>query len=52
MRQFDLISTIVGYMEDLGWEPYQCDHEDANGQFELNWTYADAKTTCDRHVFF
>ncbi|MGB5973670.1 MAG: type III glutamate--ammonia ligase, partial [Nodosilinea sp.] len=52
MRQFDLISTVVGYMEDLGWEPYQCDHEDANGQFELNWTYGDARTTCDRHVFF
>ncbi|MEN8447313.1 MAG: type III glutamate--ammonia ligase [Cyanobacteria bacterium J06555_13] len=52
MRQFDLISTVVGYMEDLGWEPYQCDHEDANGQFELNWGYADARTTCDRHVFF
>jgi glutamine synthetase type III len=52
MRQFDLISTLVTYMEQLGWEPYQCDHEDANGQFELNWTYADAKTTCDRHVFF
>ena len=52
MRQFDLISTVVGYMEALGWEPYQCDHEDAYGQFELNWSYADAKTTCDRHVFF
>lgn len=52
MRQFDLISTVVSYMEDLGWEPYQCDHEDANGQFELNWGYSDAKTTCDRHVFF
>ena len=52
MRQFDLISTLVTYMEALGWEPYQCDHEDANGQFELNWTYSDARTTCDRHVFF
>ena len=52
MRQFDLISTLVDYMEQLGWEPYQCDHEDANGQFELNWTYSDAQTTCDRHVFF
>lgn len=52
MRQFDLISTIVSYMEQLGWEPYQCDHEDANGQFELNWTYNDALTTADRHVFF
>lgn len=52
MRQFDLISQIVGYLEDLGWEPYQCDHEDANGQFEINWTYSDARTTADRHVFF
>ena len=52
MRQFDLISTLVEYMEQLGWGPYQCDHEDANGQFELNWTYSDARTTGDRHVFF
>ncbi|NEQ51699.1 MAG: type III glutamate--ammonia ligase [Leptolyngbya sp. SIO3F4] len=52
MRQFDLISTLVEYMEQLGWGPYQCDHEDANGQFEINWTYSDARTTCDRHVFF
>ncbi|MEM6352616.1 MAG: type III glutamate--ammonia ligase [Cyanobacteria bacterium P01_D01_bin.14] len=52
MRQFGLISQLVEYMEQLGWEPYQCDHEDANGQFELNWSYSDAKTTCDRHVFF
>ncbi|MGB3293631.1 MAG: type III glutamate--ammonia ligase [Phormidesmis sp.] len=52
MRQFDLISTVVGYMEALGWEPYQCDHEDANGQFELNWGYSEAKVTGDRHTFF
>jgi len=52
MRQFDFISTIVTYLEHLGWEPYQCDHEDANGQFEINWTYSDALVTADRHVFF
>ncbi|WP_204137008.1 type III glutamate--ammonia ligase [Halomicronema sp. CCY15110] len=52
MRQYDFISTLVTYMEDLGWEPYQCDHEDANGQFEINWTYNDARVTADRHVFF
>ncbi|HEY9646678.1 MAG TPA: type III glutamate--ammonia ligase [Chroococcidiopsis sp.] len=52
MRQFDFISTLVGYMEGLGWGPYQCDHEDANGQFEINWTYDDALVTADRHVFF
>ncbi|HEY9643549.1 MAG TPA: type III glutamate--ammonia ligase [Coleofasciculaceae cyanobacterium] len=52
MRQFGFISTLVSYMEQLGWEPYQCDHEDANGQFELNWTFNEALVTCDRHVFF
>ncbi|MBF2098923.1 MAG: type III glutamate--ammonia ligase [Gloeomargaritaceae cyanobacterium C42_A2020_066] len=52
MRQFDLISTLVKAMENLGWGPYQCDHEDANGQFEINWTYSDALTTADRHAFF
>jgi glutamine synthetase type III len=52
MRQFDFISTLVGYMEELGWEPYQCDHEDANGQFEINWTFNDALKTGDRQVFF
>ena len=37
---------------DLGWNPYQNDHEDANGQFEMNWDYSDCLITADRHVFF
>ncbi|MBE9046500.1 type III glutamate--ammonia ligase [Pleurocapsales cyanobacterium LEGE 10410] len=52
MRQFDFLATIIEYLEQLGWEPYQCDHEDGNGQFEINWKYSDALTTGDRHVFF
>jgi len=36
----------------LGWSPYQNDHEDANGQFEMNWQYDDALVTADRHSFF
>jgi glutamine synthetase len=52
MRRYPLISELIGAMEELGWGPYQADHEDANGQFELNWTYADALTTADRHAFF
>jgi glutamine synthetase len=39
-------------MLTLGWNPYQNDHEDANGQFEMNWDYADALVTADRHAFF
>jgi glutamine synthetase type III len=52
MRQFALIGPLLTAMEDLGWGPYQADHEDANGQFEINWTFADALTTADRHAFF
>jgi glutamine synthetase type III len=52
MRRFGLIGPLLTAMEQLGWGPYQADHEDANGQFEINWTFADALTTADRHAFF
>ena len=52
MRQYDLIKEICDSMINLGWDPYQNDHEDANGQFEMNWDYSDSLTTADRHVFF
>ncbi|HTW69570.1 MAG TPA: type III glutamate--ammonia ligase [Acetobacteraceae bacterium] len=52
MRRYDIIAEICDAMLALGWQPYQNDHEDANGQFEMNWHYAGALTTADRHVFF
>lgn len=52
MRRFDVISEICDGMLALGWGAYQNDHEDANGQFEMNWNYADALVTADRHAFF
>ncbi|MBT6095269.1 MAG: type III glutamate--ammonia ligase [Rhodospirillaceae bacterium] len=52
MRRYDVVSEICDYMLQLGWGPYQNDHEDANGQFEMNWDYDDALKTADRHVFF
>jgi len=52
MRQYSLIKEICDSMIKLGWGPYQNDHEDANGQFEMNWNYSDSLTTADRHVFF
>ena len=52
MRRYDVISEICDAMIDLGWQPYQNDHEDANGQFEMNWEYDDCLRTADRHVFF
>ena len=52
MRRYDVIKEICDSMIKLGWKPYQNDHEDANGQFEMNWHYSDCLTTADRHVFF
>ncbi len=52
MRRYDVITEICDAMLSLGWEPYQNDHEDANGQFEMNWLFNDALKTADQHVFF
>lgn len=52
MRRYDVIAEICDAMQALGWGPYQNDHEDANGQFEMNWEYDDALVTADRHAFF
>ena len=52
MRRYDLIKEICDSMLTLGWGPYQNDHEDANGQFEMNWNYDDCLVTADRHTFF
>ncbi len=52
MRQYPVIGKICDSMLEMGWNPYQSDHEDSNGQFEMNWDYDDALKTADRHVFF
>ena len=51
-RRYDIVAEICDALASLGWGPYQNDHEDANGQFEMNWDYADALVTADRHAFF
>lgn len=52
MRRLDVITEICTTMVKLGWGPYQNDHEDANGQFEINWNFSDALTTADQLAFF
>ena len=52
MRRYDVIAEICDHMLELGWEPYQNDHEDAVGQFEMNWAFDDALRTADKHSFF
>ena len=48
MRRYDVIAEICDYMLEMGWNPYQNDHEDANGQFEMNWEYDDVLKTADK----
>ncbi|MFD1331700.1 type III glutamate--ammonia ligase [Methylopila musalis] len=52
MRRYDVITEICDAMVQLGWKPYQNDHEDANGQFEMNWNYGPALQTADQHAFY
>ena len=56
---FKGIANVMDYLRDMmdgmrrvGWDVYQSDHEDANGQYEINFVYADALTTADRYTFF
>lgn len=49
-RMYDHLTAVSDAMVELGWGPYASDHEDGNGQFEQNFTHADALTTADRVV--
>ena len=51
-RNLDFVSQVARNITALGWNNYATDHEDANGQFEQNFDFSDALTTCDRAIFF
>jgi glutamine synthetase len=51
-RQYEFLTTVSRYCNELGWGNYANDHEDANGQFEQNFTFDDALVSCDRAIFF
>ena len=49
-RMYDHLTGVSAAMNEMGWANYANDHEDANGQFEQNFAYADALTTADRVI--
>jgi glutamine synthetase len=51
-RNYEFLTTLSRYANELGYGNYANDHEDANGQFESNFAYDDALVTCDRAIFF
>ncbi len=50
-RSRAFLEAFVSSLQAVGFDVYQIDHEDANGQFEVNYTYADALTSADRFTF-
>jgi len=51
LSNFSWLDKMATSIDDLGWGLYSFDHEDANGQFEFDFNYADAVTSCDRFTF-
>jgi glutamine synthetase len=52
LDNFNWLDKVASCISDLGWDLYSFDHEDANGQYEFDFRYADALTMCDRLIFF
>jgi glutamine synthetase len=52
LDNFTWLDKVATCISDLGWDLYSFDHEDANGQYEFDFRYADALTMCDRFIFF
>ena len=52
LDNYKILDRIVSAMNDLGWDVYSFDHEDAQGQFETDFTYCDALKMADRLTFF
>ena len=48
----EYLQELTRSLNGLGWGVYQTDHEDANGQYEINFDYQDALMTADRITFF
>lgn len=48
----DFLMELRSALEGANIDVYQIDHEDANGQFEMNFTYADGLRTADNLTYF
>ena len=46
------LEQLIASLQEVDFDVYQIDHEDANGQFEINYTYSDALNAADKYVFF
>ena len=52
LANLPVVRELIHEMNRLGWGVYQTDHEDGNGQFEINFAYSGALETADRYIAF
>jgi glutamine synthetase len=48
----DYLQDLMKYCKEVGMFVYQCDHEDGNWQYEINWQWSDSLDTSDQLIFF
>jgi len=51
LQSFDFLEPMSRYMQQLGWGLFSFDQEGGHSQYEFDYHYADALTTCDRFIF-
>jgi glutamine synthetase len=51
-RSREFLERLTDSVKVVGLDVYQIDHEDANGQFEINYTFDDCLSSCDDFIFF
>lgn len=52
MGSYAFLDAAVTAMNTLGFDVNSFDHEDSNGQFEIDFTYSDVMTSADRQVMW
>ena len=50
-RTREVLDEMVAALRKVGIDVYQIDHEDGNGQFEINFTYTEALQSADNFTF-
>ena len=52
LENMRFMDELVEYMNVLGWDVHSFDHEDANSQFEFDFSYTDAMGMADRLILW
>jgi glutamine synthetase len=52
LENMDFMDEMISYMNSLGWDVNSFDHEDANSQFEFDFSYSESLSMADRFTLW